>query len=51
MQKKVNKLIRELEEKQDEEFDKNGKSDYFLFLEDVIWEVNELADKWEKAND
>jgi len=45
---KAKELIQILEEKQTIEFVRWGKSPYFFFLEDVIWETKELQEKWEK---
>lgn len=50
MEKKVEKLIRSLEDKQSLEFAHYGKSDYFFFLEDAILEIRDLYDRWEEEN-
>ena len=47
---KCKKLIRSIEDEQQKEFDKCGKSDYFCFLEDVILEIRDLYDRWEVLN-
>lgn len=48
MKNKIEKLIQVLEHKQDTEFKRYGKSDFFFFLEDAIYEIKELQERWEK---
>jgi len=49
-QQKYNRLIRSLEDRQQDEFNACGKSDYFLFLEDVICEVKDLKQRWDNPD-
>ena len=47
---KFNKLMETLQHKQELEFARYGKTDFFLFMEDVIGETQELKDRWDKEN-
>jgi hypothetical protein len=50
LNKKFDKLIETLQHKQELEFARYGKTDFFLFMEDVIGETKELKERWDKEN-